>query len=574
MSTRRAPGRRWVARLAATALAVGMLGLAAGTASAIDDVPVSYPGPEYGDPAVTVPYRYGQQDKLWFHAGAWWALMRDDTDGSLRVHELLPDHTWRRTDAVINRSPQDTGDAVAVGDTLNVVSRGTDSVATYLRLTYDADDRQYQQTGPAAVVTDLGKGAPLSLAENSIGWLWAAFATTTDVMVTTSGDRGRTWSAPLSIAPLSGPEQGRQVASVVAFDDNVGVLWSDQAAAEVRFGVHRNGRPSSEWQVETALAGLGPVENEISLQALDREPSDAVVAAATLAQGELGDPPDSPLVMVLSRSPDGVWSRTTGATVGDALRRPVVQLDATNQMAYLLGHAGGTVFAKQAPLDGLSFAPGRGRSFVTGGPGVVDEVGSGQPVDARTGMVVLAAGLDGRYYHAEVGIPGVPAPSPEPDTVAPNAPPGLVATAVGSAVRLYWSASPDGNAWAPAADHRSARNYIVLRDGTEIGSTTQTSFADDPGAGTSHQYAVRAVDAAENVSPLSTTTVTVGENPLNPVAIVGWTLLAVGAAIVVGLVVRRWAPPRTRRGPGGESGWERIRPATPDDRLPARRGGR
>ena len=85
------------------------------------------------------------------------------------------------------------------------------------------------------------------------------------------------------------------------------------------------------------------------------------------------------------------------------------------------------------------------------------------------------------------------------DTIPPTAPPGLSATAVSSSqINLSWTASTDNVAVV---------GYDVFRGGTQVGAPSGTSFQDTGLSGaTTYTYAVRARDAAGNVSPLSATT--------------------------------------------------------------------
>ena len=90
------------------------------------------------------------------------------------------------------------------------------------------------------------------------------------------------------------------------------------------------------------------------------------------------------------------------------------------------------------------------------------------------------------------------ASGPLPDTTAPSAPQGLAATATSSsAIDLSWSAS---------TDDVGVNGYEVFRDGSAaaIGTTKGTTFTDTGlAADSTHSYAVLAVDAAGNRSPLS-----------------------------------------------------------------------
>lgn len=82
------------------------------------------------------------------------------------------------------------------------------------------------------------------------------------------------------------------------------------------------------------------------------------------------------------------------------------------------------------------------------------------------------------------------------DTTAPTAPTGLSAGQVtGTSAAINWAAS---------TDNVSVAHYDVYRDTIKIGSTQTTSYSDTGLASTtSYSYTVVAVDAAGNVSPVS-----------------------------------------------------------------------
>jgi hypothetical protein len=92
--------------------------------------------------------------------------------------------------------------------------------------------------------------------------------------------------------------------------------------------------------------------------------------------------------------------------------------------------------------------------------------------------------------------PGTPLPEPDPDQpVGPSAPDGLAAESLGRRyVKLTWQASESS---------RPLRKYVIFRNGTRIGSTTQLTFTDRPGRQGTFTYKVRAVDVDGNRSPFT-----------------------------------------------------------------------
>ena len=108
-----------VALLAALATTGGLAPAAADEGA----VPRTYQGGVYSRSYPVPPTQGENQSKLWFHADAWWALLVEPTGRSLRVFELMPDHTWRATSAVVNNDVGDVGDALLDGDTVHVLTR-------------------------------------------------------------------------------------------------------------------------------------------------------------------------------------------------------------------------------------------------------------------------------------------------------------------------------------------------------------------------------------------------------------------------------------------------------------------
>ena len=79
------------------------------------------------------------------------------------------------------------------------------------------------------------------------------------------------------------------------------------------------------------------------------------------------------------------------------------------------------------------------------------------------------------------------------DTQPPTAPASLTATALGS--------TSIGLSWPAATDNSGVTGYRIYRAGTQIGTTTALSYTNTGlTPGTTYSYAVRAVDAAGNLS--------------------------------------------------------------------------
>ncbi|WP_035055792.1 carbohydrate-binding module family 20 domain-containing protein [Andreprevotia chitinilytica] len=90
----------------------------------------------------------------------------------------------------------------------------------------------------------------------------------------------------------------------------------------------------------------------------------------------------------------------------------------------------------------------------------------------------------------------VSATTQAPDTTPPSVPTGVtVGTVTSSSVVLSWTAS---------TDNVGVTGYKILRNGTQIGTSTGTSYTDATAvAGTTYSYSVQAYDAASNTSAAS-----------------------------------------------------------------------
>jgi hypothetical protein len=531
-----AAARTALALLATAALTIGLLP----PATAAPAPALTYPGPAYTTQVVRPPTGTGNQSKLWFHANAWWALLLEPTGRTIRVHELMPDHTWRPTTAVVNPDAGDVGDAFHDGDTVHVVSRPSDGSLTYSRLSFDAATREYIP-GPSALISLRGPRAPATIAKDTTGRLWVSYGTADELMVSYSDD-GAIWSTTNAMGEI-GTAASPESAALVAYDDRIGILWSDQWTGSFEFASHRDGDSPFVWTRETA--GAGPPGGEhLSLRRVDGDAGDTLVAAVTMAGGTAGESAEAPRIQVLVRAPGGTWSAVPVSTMADGLTNPVLQVDAATRTVHVFATAGDDVVSKQASLDDLRFDPGLGRLFMMGAVGrFVDPTVAKDPVDARSGQVVLASDTGNLTYgHAEAPIASSTLVADPADVLPPNAPGLLQAKAESSeSVALTWAEVTDPTLWSPGRSGVPAREYVVLRDGVEIGTVTTTSFRDqlaaDTASATTLEYQVLAVDSSGNRSAPSSVVVDPSSAPPpRPESSIGiWLLVLAGVATCIAL---------------------------------------
>ena len=105
--------------------------------------------------------------------------------------------------------------------------------------------------------------------------------------------------------------------------------------------------------------------------------------------------------------------------------------------------------------------------------------------DRLRGITIKDVAQDATGVTLAITVPG--------DTLPPSAPSGLSAVADGTTVVLRWSA---------AIDDFSVDDYVVKRDGAQVGTPVTTDFTDSGLVpGTTVGYTVAAVDAGGNVGP-------------------------------------------------------------------------
>jgi hypothetical protein len=519
--------------------------------------PRTYEGPSYSAAYPEPPTQGENQSKLWFHADAWWALLVEPTGRSLRVFELMPDHTWRPTSAVVNTDVGDVGDALRDGDTVHVLTRGGDSSLYYRRLTFDAAARDYR-VAPAVLVTTRKSSTPATITRDAAGVLWVGYANATNVLVTSSEDGGQSWGRVVSLS-TQGTAGTPEAGALVAYDDRIGMLWSDQATSSFRFASHRAGDDPALWSQEVAVSGLAEADNHISLARVPGAAGDTLVAVVKTGAGDaLGDAAAG-RIQFLVRAPGGAWSAVPVSEVDDRLDDPVVQVDLATRTVHVFATHDLSIVRKSASLDDIRFAPGMGEIFVNGaGHQLSDPTTSKEPVDARSGLVVLASDSHSfTYRHAEMAlIPSTPVPDPA-DTTPPTSPSVLRAQVLSpDSIALSWEPAHDGNRWAPTTTGVPVAGYVVSRNGVEVATVTSTVLEDTvrtARGGTdamSVEYSVTAVDTSGNRSAPTTLVVELpGAERPGALVIGAMALLVLAGLITVGHLLYRRTVARGARLP-------------------------
>ena len=363
--------------------------------------PVTYQGPTYPT-AGPAPTEDKPQSKLWYNDGSWWALMR--VSSGVTIHRLV-NHVWQNTGAVVDERVASTGDALWQGGKLYVGSRVSGGAMRAIRFSYNAITDTYTRDFVKQVAS--GGTESMSIARDSTGKLWVAYTQGSRVYVAHSTTSDTTWSAPFLVPVQDNTVSSDDIAGIIAFAGKVGVMYSDQGNAVMRFAVHPDSAaPASGWTMESALSGAGMADDHLNLKSLQGDTSGRIFAAVKTSRTGSSDPS----IVVLQRSSTGAWSNATAARVSDRLTRPQIALDSTNSRLYLLmsTESGGTVYYKSSSLSALSFPTGTGAAFIKWSAASINDASTTkQTVTATTGLVALASDDDAkRYYHGELSLVG------------------------------------------------------------------------------------------------------------------------------------------------------------------------
>jgi len=508
--------RRWFAsRVLAgsvAAVVVGAMLTIPLTAPVGAATPTTFQDFVYSSSASAAPSADKPQSKLWFNDGAWWGLLAPSTNSGVHIFELV-NHGWRDTGVQVDNRTNSTGDALWDGSRLYTASRTGSGVLRVNQLSYDPSSRTYTVNSGFPVNAATGGMESATIAKDTTGTLWATYTQSSKVFVTHSnGNTHNSWVAPFQLPVADTAVTADDISAIIAFNNMVGIMWSNQNSQKMDFATHADGAGDHTWNSEVALSGTRAADDHINLKNIVTDSLGRLFAVTKTSLGDCTcDPGSAPLIQLLVRSASGSWTHTTFGTVNDDHTRPQVLLDETNQQVYVFATApvsGGTIYYKVTSMDAPSFSSGRGTPFVTWpGASINNGTTTKQPVNGTTGIVVLATDSNtSRYYHAEMAIGGgSPPPPPPSDTSPPTVPQNVTANAVSSSrVDVSWSAS---------SDNVGVTHYIVRRGGAQVGDVgaPTTSFSDTTVApSTTYSYTVEAFDAAGNGSgqsaPASATT--------------------------------------------------------------------
>jgi hypothetical protein len=426
------------------------------------------------------PSRHKNQSKLFFAYGTWWGVLQEPSSREARIMRLdWSTQRWHDTGVVVDDRPFARADVLYFDNALYVASAGgSESPAHAVQVSvfdYDPATERWSMR-PDYPVTLTKSGVESSVIDRADdGTLWVTFIEAGTLLVTHTGRDLHDWVAPYRPI-VTGTDVATDQVGMVAVSGQILLLWSNQNDEAIYATAHLDGQPDGEWVASQAvLKGLKLADNHVNIKAL---PDGRVFAAVKTSLDTIpANQPGWDQILLLSRI-DGVWSSRQVGQIRDKHTRPIALLDTSDAETLVFAttpFTGGSIVMKAAPFASLQFPAGRGVDVIATTPDAKlnDSTSTKQPLDASTGLVVLASDdSTGHYAHLAASLggpaPGVPTGDP-PDgpEAAPPEPVVLVdetsdIQSVGDRVQPLWQVPP-GRADGTATYVRRAPSDVAVR---------------------------------------------------------------------------------------------------------------
>ncbi len=349
------------------------------------------------------------QSKLWYNDGRWWADLLA-TDGDHYIFYLdRATQQWIKTATRLDSRTQTKSDCLWDGTHLYIASGGgfestsADLDGVLYRFSYNVTTKTYARDfGPITIRP--GGAETIVIDKDTTGRLWITYAQSGEIYVSHSLGSDRQWSTPFPI-PAAGVNEHiatDDISSLVAFNGNIGVLWSNQLDSTVDFAFHADGAADTAWAGEVVLHEANIADDHINLKSVPGDPSGRVFAVIKTSFTDITAA--TPRILLLTRQVDGRWQNTIVSTAADHQTRPILLLDPSQKQlsVFSADEGGGAIYMKQSALDDPQFPAGKGTPFISNATyAMIDNpTSTKQTVSASSGIVVLASDdLHTEYLH-------------------------------------------------------------------------------------------------------------------------------------------------------------------------------
>ena len=383
---------------------------------------------------VTAPTGQKPQSKLWFNDGLWWGSLYNRSTRRYEIYRFdWAADSWSSTGTAIDTRSKSSADALWDGTRLYLVSAVTpgssgDTNIKVYRYSYNSGAKTYS----------LDSGFPVNVISRSIetvvmdkdsqGILWITYTYTNSsngrsVFVSHTTTDDRTWVTPY-VLPTTGANtlKSDDISTLVSYNGKLGVLWSNQNENSVYFAYHVDGAPDNQWTLKTALSGPRYADDHLNIKALQEDSAGQVFAIVKNSLNDVSGDPNRPLIWLLTLGSNDQWRTRVFGKVGDDHTRPILLLDNQNRQVYVfatvpVGSAtSGAIYYKTVSLDdhGMAFPDGLGTPFISfsSDTHINNASSTKQPVNATTGILVIAGDDSSRYYFHNKMTLGPTGPTP------------------------------------------------------------------------------------------------------------------------------------------------------------------
>jgi hypothetical protein len=336
------------------------------------------------------------QSKLWFNDGMWWSIISNGTD--VYFYKLIDGLFERQTftDAMVDADNGARADVLWNGANLFVLMYKSATVRLS-KYSYNNVTKTYTRLSGFPVTMSLVSGAESAVIEqDSTGKLWLAYEGGNQIHVLWSTNLAHTsWNtAGMVLASVDDDD----IAAIVAFNNRIGVMWSNQRTDSDNFGfrVHVDGASETTWEpVEIVDQGGDIADDHINLAVT---PAQDVIAITKSSHGQ------DELNLFVRWHDSNVWDGPYFVT--NHATRPLVVYDRDNQDVYVfytdwsISTQQGKISYKKAPLSDLIDLAlnGKVEFIVVPGGNLNDVTSTKQAVDASTGLLVMAKSGSAAYY--------------------------------------------------------------------------------------------------------------------------------------------------------------------------------
>ncbi|MFC1715060.1 hypothetical protein ACFL6S_15445 [Candidatus Poribacteria bacterium] len=340
------------------------------------------------------------QSKAWYHDGAWWCVLFDGKKGSY-FYRLVGD-TWEKgtfSDALVYPEVYTRADVLSKGDTLFVLE-WEESSPRFYKYDYSSEGKSYNLLPGFPVELDVPEGhETMVIAQDSNGKLWIPFERKKKVRVIYSISKDhRIWNTE---GVVIGDELDKDdIASVIAFDKQIGVFWSNQKKEALYFRIHRDGDPEDKWQKrEKVIKGQLVADDHINLALSDDGRVFAVTkTSADDAKEPITGPTKAQFILNV-RSRKGKWESYDVAEVSPIFKsRPIVVLDEEKDDVYVFYLDDKAIVSKRSPMADIDFNGPPVRVLAKPGVSINNVTSTKQNISSKTGLLILATGDDSKVY--------------------------------------------------------------------------------------------------------------------------------------------------------------------------------